>query len=71
MPSEIEWLEFKEANQLIPIELSKYDSKIVVETMNNCIAHQDYTQCARIIVTEKIDRRILQNICGFYDGTVD
>lgn len=62
---------FQPNNQLIPIELSKYDPKIVLEALNNCIAHQDYTQHARIIVTEKIDRLILQNIGGFYDGTVD
>jgi ATP-dependent DNA helicase RecG len=62
---------FQPRNQLIPIELSKYDPKIVLEALNNCIAHQDYTQHARIIVTEKIDRLILQNIGGFYDGTVD
>jgi len=58
-------------NQLIPIELCKYDSKIVLEAINNCVAHQDYTQHARIIVTEKTDRLILQNIGGFFDGTVD
>lgn len=62
---------FQPRHQLIPIELSKYDPKIVLEALNNCIAHQDYTQYARIIVTEKIDRLILQNIGGFYDGTVD
>lgn len=62
---------FQPRNQLIPIELSKYDPKIVLEALNNCIAHQDYTQYARVIVTEKIDRLILQNIGGFYDGTVD
>jgi ATP-dependent DNA helicase RecG len=62
---------FQPRNQLIPIELSKYDPKIVLEALNNCIAHQDYTQNARIIVTEKIDRLILQSIGGFYDGTVD
>lgn len=58
-------------NRLIPIELTKYDSKIVLEALNNCIAHQDYTQNARIVVTEKVDRLILQNIGGFYDGTVE
>ena len=62
---------FQPHNQLIPIELSKYDPKIVLEALNNCIAHQDYAQYARVIVTEKIDRLILQNIGGFYDGTVD
>lgn len=58
-------------NQLVPIELTKYDPGIVLEAINNCLAHQDYSQNARIIVTEKIDRLILQNIGGFYDGTVN
>ncbi|MFC1510260.1 RNA-binding domain-containing protein [Candidatus Omnitrophota bacterium] len=58
-------------NQLIPVELKKYDSKIVLEALNNCIAHQDYQQNARIIIIEKIDRIILRNIGSFYDGTVD
>ncbi len=58
-------------NQLIPIELTKYDPKIVLEALNNCIAHQDYSQNARIIVTEKTDRLILQNAGNFYDGTVE
>ena len=58
-------------NLLIPIELTKYESTIVLEALNNCIAHQDYCQNARIILTEKIDRLTLQNIGGFYDGTVE
>jgi ATP-dependent DNA helicase RecG len=58
-------------NQLIPVELTKYDSKIILEALNNCIAHQDYIRNARIIVTEKVDRLILSNIGNFYDGTVD
>ena len=62
---------FQPLNQLIPIELTKYDPKIVLEALNNCIAHQDYSQNARIIITEKVDRLILQNIGSFYDGTVD
>ncbi len=62
---------FQPRNQLIPIELSKYDQQIILEALNNCIAHQDYTQNARIIVVEKVDRLKLQNIGGFFDGTVD
>lgn len=62
---------FQTREKLIPIELSKYDKKIVLEALNNCVAHQDYTQNARIIVTEKIDRLIMQNSGGFFDGTVD
>lgn len=62
---------FQPRNHLIPIELSKYDPKIVLEALNNCIAHQDYSQFARIIIVEKIDCLILQSTGGFYDGTVD
>ena len=58
-------------NQLIPVELTKYDAKILLEALNNCIAHQDYSLNARIIVTEKVDRLILRNVGGFYDGTVE
>jgi ATP-dependent DNA helicase RecG len=62
---------FQPRNHLIPIELSKYDPKIVLEALNNCIAHQDYTQRARVVIIEKIDRLILQSTGGFFDGTVD
>ena len=58
-------------NLLIPIELHKYDPWIVLEALNNCIAHQDYGRNARIILTEKIDRLVLQNAGGFFEGTLE
>lgn len=58
-------------NRLIPDEIDKYDAKIVLEALNNCIAHQDYMQNSRIIVTEKADRLILQNRGNFFDGSVE
>lgn len=58
-------------NRLLPDEIDKYDAKIVLEALNNCIAHQDYAQNARIIVTEKSDRLILQNRGNFFDGSVE
>ena len=58
-------------NRLLPEEIDKYDAKIVLEALNNCIAHQDYSQNARIIVTEKTDRLILQNRGNFFDGSVE
>jgi ATP-dependent DNA helicase RecG len=58
-------------NRLVPVELTKYDSRTVLEAINNCIAHQDYAQNARIILTERTDRIVLQNIGGFYDGLVE
>jgi len=62
---------FHPFNRLIPVELTKYEVKTVLEALNNCIAHQDYTRNARIVVTEKVDKLTLQNIGGFYDGTVE
>ncbi|MCD6185696.1 MAG: transcriptional regulator, partial [Deltaproteobacteria bacterium] len=43
----------------------------VLEALNNCIAHQNYSRNARIILTEKVDRLILQNAGGFFEGTLE
>ncbi|HNU68892.1 MAG TPA: putative DNA binding domain-containing protein [Myxococcota bacterium] len=53
---------------LLPIEIAKYDQKIVLEALHNCIAHQDYTRNARIVVTEEPDRLIFENDGAFFDG---
>jgi len=49
----------------------KYDSWVVLEAMHNCIAHQDYTRQSRIVITETVDRLILENAGGFFEGTVE
>ena len=58
-------------DQLLSIEISKYDQKIILEALHNCIAHQDYRLSARIIVTEKPDRLVFENEGGFFDGHPD
>lgn len=58
-------------NQLVPIELEKYDAQVVLEALNNCIAHQDYSLQARIIVVEKTDRLIFENAGNFFEGSLD
>jgi len=55
-------------NQLLATEVSKYDTRVILEALHNCIAHQDYTLRARILVTEKVDRLIFENAGGFFDG---
>lgn len=55
-------------DELLPHEVSKYDQKVVLEALHNCIAHQDYTQCQRVIVTEKLDRLVLENAGRFFEG---
>ena len=55
-------------DQLLPVEVAKYDQKIVLEALHNCIAHQDYTRNGRIIVTELPDRLMFENEGSFYEG---
>jgi len=55
-------------DQLLAIELAKYDQKIVLEALHNCIAHQDYSRNGRIIVTERPDRLVLENEGSFFEG---
>lgn len=57
--------------ELLPHEVSKYDQKIVLEALHNCIAHQDYTRNGRINVIEQPDKLIFENEGGFFEGTPD
>ena len=58
-------------NSLIPAEVWKYDTKTILEALYNCIAHQDYTRNARIILTEEKDNLLFQNAGDFYEGTFE
>jgi len=58
-------------NQLIAIEVQKYDSEVILEALNNCIAHQDYSQNARIVLVEKVNKLIFRNIGGFFEGEAE
>lgn len=58
-------------NRLLAIEVDKYEPKVILEAIHNCIAHQDYSHNSRIIVTEKVDRLIFSNAGSFFEGTVD
>ncbi len=53
---------------LIPVEVSKYDQKVVMEALHNCIAHQDYNRNGRIIVTELPDKLLFENEGSFFEG---
>lgn len=55
-------------DELLAIELAKYDQKIVLEALHNCIVHQDYSRHGRITVIEQPDRLILENEGGFFEG---
>ena len=58
-------------NRLIPSEGMKYDNESILEALHNCIAHQDYTQNARIIVIERENELEFRNSGCFYDGTYE
>ncbi|OGL44942.1 MAG: hypothetical protein A2W05_06420 [Candidatus Schekmanbacteria bacterium RBG_16_38_10] len=58
-------------NILVPIEVSKYDQWVILEALNNCIAHQDYSLQSRIIVTERKGELIFTNVGNFYEGTIE
>ena len=55
-------------DQLVAVEVAKYDRKIVLEALHNCIAHQDYGRNGRIVVTELPDRLLLENEGSFFEG---
>ena len=57
------------AGQMVAVEVSKYDQRIVLEALYNCIAHQDYTRNARISVREYSDRLVFESEGAFFDGT--
>jgi len=56
-------------NQLLPVEVDKYDQDAVLEGLHNCVAHQDYSLHSRIILTERPDRLIFENAGSFFEGT--
>ncbi len=58
-------------DELLPIEVSKYDQKIVLEALHNCIVHQDYTRNGRVVVTEQRDRLRFENEGSFFEGQPD
>ncbi len=57
------------ATELLAVELPRYDTKVILEGLHNCLAHQDYEQAGRIVVLETMGRLRLSNLGGFVDGT--
>lgn len=55
---------------LFPTETQQYDSWLLRELLNNCIAHQDYTAGRRIYVDEFEDHIRLSNAGSFLPGDI-
>lgn len=58
-------------HSLIPVEVSKYDRRVVLEALHNCIAHQDYERNGRIVVTERPATLVFENEGQFFEGLPD
>jgi len=53
---------------LFPVEMAKYDNKVVLEALHNCISHQDYSRNGRIVVTELPEKLLFENEGSFFEG---
>lgn len=58
-------------NTLFPTEVNKYDSYVIREALNNCIAHQDYGLRSKIILVENPDELIFVNRGRFLPESVE
>ena len=56
-------------DELLSVTVDKYENKVILEALHNCIAHQNYLENSRIILTEKTDRLIFTNAGNFFEGT--
>lgn len=60
------------SDSMFPDEMMRYDIFNLREPLHNCIAHQDYTKCARIEVVEiEDDRLIFQNHGQFLPDSIE
>ncbi|MFU8790053.1 MAG: RNA-binding domain-containing protein [Methylobacter sp.] len=56
------------SDELFAVEVAKYDQKVVLEALHNCIAHQDYARNGRVVVTEWPDKLTFENEGEFFEG---
>lgn len=56
------------ADELLATELPRYDNRVLLEALHNCVAHQDYAQAGRIVVEEHPGRVRMTNRGGFIEG---
>ncbi len=55
-------------DELLATELPRYDQRVLLEALHNCVAHQDYAQAGRIVVEEFAGRVRMTNRGSFIDG---
>lgn len=57
--------------QVAPLNVPNYDDWVIREALHNCVAHQDYTQGGRILITEGPDTLRFFNYGEFLPGSVE
>ena len=57
--------------EVAPLNLPNYDDWVLREALHNCVAHQDYTQGGRILVTEGPDTLSFFNYGEFLPGSLE
>lgn len=55
---------------LFPEETDMYDSYVLREALNNCIAHQDYSHGGKVLVIESPDKLLFKNSGEFIPETI-
>lgn len=53
---------------LLSVTVDKYDREVILEALYNCIAHQDYSENSRLLLTEQKDKLVFSNAGSFYEG---
>lgn len=56
---------------LFPMETKQYDTWVLRELLNNCIAHSDYSLGGRIYINEFEDKLVLTNPGNFIPGSIE
>lgn len=57
------------AHQLLPYEMPKYETRVILEALHNCIAHQDYERGERVVIEEHPGHLLFRNAGAFFDGS--
>ncbi len=55
-------------SQLVPVQLPRYETRLVLEAVHNSLAHQDYERGERVVLEEWTSRLRLVNAGAFVDG---
>jgi ATP-dependent DNA helicase RecG len=57
--------------RLLAEEVPKYETEVILEALHNCVAHQDYELCERIVVEERDGDLRFRNAGSFFEGQPD